>query len=54
MHRHEWRIFGFFDIGMIQRNEANAIIVHGTHVPHSPRRAGVCRGLVERYHRRGL
>jgi len=21
---------GFFDIGMVQRNEANAIIVHGT------------------------
>ena len=34
---------GFFDIGMVQRNEANAIIVHGTMPP--PGRAHTSRRL---------
>ena len=41
---------GFFDIGMVQRNEANAIIVHGTMC--LIRRAALDRSrqLVERHH----
>ncbi len=44
---------GFFDIGMVQRNEANAIIVHGTMC--LIRRAALDRRrrLVERHHLRG-
>ena len=44
---------GFFDIGMVQRNEVNAIVMHGTmclirRAAHRRRRR-----LVERHHRRG-
>ena len=44
---------GFFDIGMVERNEANAIIVHGT-MCLIRREALIAAGeLVERHHRRG-
>ena len=44
---------GFFDIGMVQRNEVNAIVSHGTMCLVRRQRAGRCRRLVERHHRRG-
>ena len=45
---------GFFDIGMVQRNEANAIIVHGTMCLIRRTAMDLRRRLVERHHRRGL
>ena len=45
---------GFFDIGMVQRNEANAIIVHGTMCLIRRAALDLGRRLVERHHRRGL
>ena len=44
---------GFFDIGMVQRNEANAIIVHGTMCLIRRARARSRGRLVERHHLRG-
>ncbi len=44
---------GFFDIGMVQRNEYNAIIVHGTMCLGAPLGARSRRRLVERHHLRG-
>ena len=44
---------GFFDIGMVERNEANAIIDAWHDVPDSARGATGRRELVERHHRRG-
>ncbi len=44
---------GFFDIGMVQRNEANAIIVHGTMCLIRRDALDLDRRLVERHHRRG-
>ena len=44
---------GFFDIGMVQRNEFNAIIVHGTMCLIRRAAIEVDRRLVERHHRRG-
>jgi len=42
MHSVRTAISGFFDIGMVPRNEVHAIIVHGHHV--SIRRAGYGHG----------
>ena len=44
---------GFFDIGMVQRNEANAIIVHGTMCLIRRAALELGRRLVERHHCRG-
>jgi hypothetical protein len=44
---------GFFDIGMVQRNEKNAIIVHGTMCLMRRCRARCRRQLVERHDLRG-
>ena len=44
---------GFFDIGMVQRNERNAIIVHGTMCLIRRAALDAGRRLVERHHLRG-
>jgi len=44
---------GFFDIGMVQRNEVNAIVMHGTMCLIRRVADRKRRRLVERHHRRG-
>ena len=44
---------GFFDIGMVERNEVNAIVVHGTMCLIRREALDRRRQLVERHHRRG-
>ncbi len=44
---------GFFDIGMVQRNEANAIIVHGTMCLIRRSAMDMAGGWAERHHLRG-
>ena len=44
---------GFFDIGMVQRNEVERHRLARHHVPHPAERADRLRLMVERHHRRG-